>query len=165
PVALYTLSEPQTPNRFGTVRERKPGQTAPIAFFALDRARPGTVPVHARETDAGMALQRDVPPAGRPVPLFHGLAADTKKPPASALRDRPFPPPRPHRACPGGARASALQARRPQSSAQAALHRGKPGEGGKRRRRLSCSAQAALHRGKPGGDGALARATWGVLRP
>ena len=85
PVAFYTLSAPETPNRFGTVHERKPGQTAPIAFFALDRAGPGTVPIHVRDTDGGTALQLNVPPTGRPVPLFHGLAADTKKPPATAV--------------------------------------------------------------------------------
>lgn len=52
-----------------------------IAFFALDQAGTGTVPVHERK-DGGLQLGEAPRPEGKPV--FYALPAATKQPPATA---------------------------------------------------------------------------------
>lgn len=64
PVALYELDEN---GRLGTGRDLKPGQPRRPVFFAQDRPTTGTVPI-----------------PGTP-PLFHGLPASMKGPPATAV--------------------------------------------------------------------------------
>lgn len=90
PVAVYALPDADAPDRFGTVRNLKPKQELRPAFFALDRPAKGSVPVYAREASGGgRGLQVGEPSpalAGpRPQPVFYGLPADTKEPPAPAV--------------------------------------------------------------------------------
>ncbi len=47
PVAIYALSGEQPPARFGTVSQLAKSQSAPPAFFALDRPGKGTAPIFA----------------------------------------------------------------------------------------------------------------------
>ena len=72
PAAVYALGE----GAYGFVGEVKPkGELAP-AFFAVDRPRPGTVPVYG-----GLRLD---PPAPGAKPVFHALPADLRDPPVTA---------------------------------------------------------------------------------
>src|SRR5262249_61068302 len=50
----------------------------PIAFFALDRPGPGSVPVYS---DGGRLWVGE----GKGAPLFHALPAETKQPPTMAV--------------------------------------------------------------------------------
>ncbi|MFQ6131023.1 MAG: hypothetical protein ACE5R4_03230 [Armatimonadota bacterium] len=89
PVPVYSLSDEGGPERLGTVRHlgaaRKAGA---IAFFALDRPKPGSVPVYAWQDEAGgtaLAVNRSSVPGRRePQPLFHALPPEAKDPPATA---------------------------------------------------------------------------------
>ena len=78
PVPVYAVGT-DVPDRFATMRELAKGpESRPVAFFALERAGKGTVPVHAGET--GLAV------GPRPgTVLFHALPADAKEPPAAAV--------------------------------------------------------------------------------
>jgi hypothetical protein len=82
PVAVYALSGEGPPARFGTVAALKAGQTAPVAFFALDRPGKGTVAVHVGEAGA---LQIGEKKDRQTTPLFHALPHDCGKPPATAV--------------------------------------------------------------------------------
>jgi hypothetical protein len=83
PVPIYVLSNPL---RLGA-REQLPAdeQSRPVAFLALDRPRPGTIPIWER-ADGG--LQVEAPPVKKgeqPTPLFHALPISTKDPPATTV--------------------------------------------------------------------------------
>jgi hypothetical protein len=82
PVPIYNLSEEGPPARFGTVRELKAKQSAPVAFFALDRSGEGTVPVYAGDEGA---LRIGASKDRQPAPVFHALPADSKQQPATAV--------------------------------------------------------------------------------
>jgi hypothetical protein len=90
PVPLYTLSDRELPDRFGTTRDLKPKQTRAVAFFALDREVNGTVPVYAwQEGNGSGSLRVGVPPvlpAGQKAePVFHALPPDFKDPPPNTV--------------------------------------------------------------------------------
>jgi len=57
----------------------KPGTELTPAFFALDRPRPGSVPVYAA---GGLTLRAPGPDAK---PAFHALPAALRDPPATAV--------------------------------------------------------------------------------
>ncbi len=102
PVAIYASADENGVTRFGTVRafgrngdrhleasepvpisserQSSKGQTAPVAFFALDRPTKGTVPIFA----GPMGTLRTSKPGERDSEaLFHALPADTREPPAT----------------------------------------------------------------------------------
>jgi hypothetical protein len=82
PVPVYALSDPAAPDRFCTLRDLAGRRPRPrIAFFALDRERPGSVPVFA--APAG-GLAADAGGAAGAAPVFHALPAGAKDPPATA---------------------------------------------------------------------------------
>jgi hypothetical protein len=91
PVPVYLVAAEGEPNRFATWPHLgQPRANRPIAFFALDRPGPGTVPVYATEAaDGGRGLQAGTapaaPPGRQPVPVFHALPAEAKEPPAPAV--------------------------------------------------------------------------------
>ena len=87
PVAVYRHSGPGGPDWYGPLHRHGPQRDArSIAFFALDRPAPGSVPVfEARADDGGLALTTTPPPptpAARPVePVFYGLPPDARSAP------------------------------------------------------------------------------------
>jgi hypothetical protein len=92
PVPIYRLSEHATAPALGDalrVGPRRAGR--PIAFFALDRPRPGAVPVfEAKDEQGGRGLrlgrvEEAQAKQGAPAPLFFALPPDTKQPPATAI--------------------------------------------------------------------------------
>lgn len=54
-----------------------------IAFFALDRPAPASIPVYERQNGGHRTLTTEAP-SGNDAPLFHGLPADTANPPATS---------------------------------------------------------------------------------
>jgi hypothetical protein len=74
PAPVYALGE----GRHGFGGDVKPKGALAPAFFALDRPRPGAVPVYA--ADAGLTLT--APGAGAR-PVFHALPADVRAAPAT----------------------------------------------------------------------------------
>jgi hypothetical protein len=85
PVAVYRLSVPGESDRFAAVPAamRHTGQKQ-VAFFALDRPAPGTVPVTAEPSGAlrvGAQL-KSVEGVG-PGPMFYALPGDAVDPPAT----------------------------------------------------------------------------------
>jgi len=91
PVPVYNVASGKLPNRFATGRTAHPDPTSwRIAFFAPDRAAPGTVPVYAVPlAGEGMRLSVGAPTA-RPAekegsPLCYALPADMKNPPAATI--------------------------------------------------------------------------------
>src|SRR5262249_25941017 len=63
----------------------KAGHGRPPAFFALDRPRKDTVPIHEVSLPGGgWRLAAGAPAGGESEPLFHALPADAKGPPATA---------------------------------------------------------------------------------
>src|SRR5262249_10320158 len=87
PVPFYSLAETGPPDRFfGTIADLKPKLSRPVAFFALDRPKPGAVEVYAIETTGGRrGLRVGVPPnSPKPLPVFYALPADAKDLPATA---------------------------------------------------------------------------------
>jgi len=101
PVPVYSLSDQEAPDQFGTARDLSAEQAGrPIAFFALDRPGIGTVPVYAGETEeSGRAAPHSRLQVGAPgarilansatghqaEPVFYALPAETKEPPATTL--------------------------------------------------------------------------------
>ncbi|MGB9624165.1 MAG: hypothetical protein ACPMAQ_04825, partial [Phycisphaerae bacterium] len=89
PVPVYNVASGKLPNRFATGRTSQPDPaTWRIAFFAPDRAAPGTIPVYAVPlAGAGMRLSVGTPSAGPKEaggpPLCYALPADMKNPPAA----------------------------------------------------------------------------------
>jgi hypothetical protein len=93
PAPVYDVSSGDVPRRFAMrkivesggekpVTQKpgfleKPGFWSRVAFFALDRGTPSTVPVYASEK--GLQIGR----AGEGEPLFYALSPDAKSPPAS----------------------------------------------------------------------------------
>ncbi len=75
PVAVYPLPG----GRLGTVHDLKPGTERTPAFFALDRAANGAVPVY--DYEEGLTLDKEKAAGTRPV--FFALPPDTKAPPAT----------------------------------------------------------------------------------
>jgi hypothetical protein len=78
PVAIYERSDPKPAARFGTVSQLTKGQSAPVAFFALDRPGNGTTPIFAGPMGT---LQTHKPGERNAEPLFHVLPADYPQPP------------------------------------------------------------------------------------
>jgi hypothetical protein len=77
PVAVYQRCK-EIPERFAV---NEPG--TPVAFFALDRAVPGTVTVYQGEA-GGLHIGEEM--GGREkTPLFHALPAAMEKPPATTV--------------------------------------------------------------------------------
>jgi hypothetical protein len=90
PVPVYALPAGDVPCRFATARQADAaGKELRIAFFALDRAREGAVPVYARPAGKdGWALQAGGEPPGGPggkAPVFYALPARAKKGPVPAV--------------------------------------------------------------------------------
>jgi hypothetical protein len=89
-VPIYQLSEGDKPGPFVT-RERLPSPpvTRSIAFFALDRAVEGAVPVYQSVKEAdGWTLTAGVrsDSAGeKPKPVFYALPGDLENPPATTV--------------------------------------------------------------------------------
>jgi hypothetical protein len=81
PVPVYRRG--QGPGHLGLLAETK-GKFGehPVTFFALDRPRPGAVPVYAKTSDDSQKLHLDRPD-GAEGALFHALPADTPAPPAT----------------------------------------------------------------------------------
>jgi hypothetical protein len=85
PVPVYDLLDKGPPGRFASkaALDAKAG-TRPIAFFALDRPRPGSLPVYFQEAkDGGRLVMGKAPDAGAAV-VFHALPTATEKPPVTA---------------------------------------------------------------------------------
>jgi hypothetical protein len=82
PVAIYGGAGENGAGRFGTVRQMTKGQAAPVAFFALDRPGPTTVPIYAGPMGT---LQIHKQGAGNAEALFHALQADARHPPATTM--------------------------------------------------------------------------------
>ncbi len=80
PVPVYRLSA-RGEERLGGLPPGDKGNLPPMAFFALERAGKGTVPVYAEKVGR-FRLVVDKP-AGDRRPLFHVLPADSKAPPAT----------------------------------------------------------------------------------
>jgi hypothetical protein len=104
PVAIYNLSDPKPPARFGTASQLKKGQSAPPAFFALERPGKGTTPIFAGPmgtlktgTEPEALARTNAPTFAAPMgtlltfksgernaePLFHALPADFRQPPTT----------------------------------------------------------------------------------
>jgi hypothetical protein len=84
PVPVYRISG-KGEERLGGLPPGDKGNLPPIAFFALERAGAGTVPVYA-EKDGFRLVVGKAPGAkegDKLAPLFHALPADTKAPPAT----------------------------------------------------------------------------------
>jgi hypothetical protein len=82
PVPVYNTSSDEAPERFSRKKSdfsKKPGLRPRAAFFALDRAASGTVPVMAGDR----RLQIGKP--GEDGALFHAVAPDAKSPPAATV--------------------------------------------------------------------------------
>jgi hypothetical protein len=97
PVAIYDVSSGDAPCRFASIeqispaeQDRRDGWERPIAFFAPERPRPGTVPVYAAKTASGedrLTLDpRAAESAGAETsPVFYALPADAKTAPAPTV--------------------------------------------------------------------------------
>src|SRR5207237_2155347 len=79
PVPVYEPTE--GPQRFRTRDRLRERGDRRVAFFALDRAVRGTVPVH--EADGGLRVGGPRPGDGPSGPLFHALPAGAKGTPAT----------------------------------------------------------------------------------
>ena len=87
PVPVYRGLDAGGREQLGTAPQLGTDQGGrPIAFFALDRSAPGTVPVYASPDDGGsITLAVGASAAGgQAEPLFCALPADAKNPPATA---------------------------------------------------------------------------------
>jgi hypothetical protein len=83
PVPVYRRPGAAT---FATARRPGPGpEGLPVAFFALERPGPGTVPVFAAQAEGGTPVLRVGSPPEGITPLFYALPADTKDPPATTV--------------------------------------------------------------------------------
>jgi len=91
PVAVYERSANGVPDRFGTFARSGPEVLKrPVAFWALERPGPDTVPVYEGETEAGTPrLRFGDPPLGSEgraaEPVFHVLAGHAESPPAATV--------------------------------------------------------------------------------
>ncbi len=86
PVPAYDLSEDGVPVRFATARQVEDVPSRPIAFFALDRPRPGAVPLRAEATAAGgwrWVAGHGTTDAGDDECFLYVLPANVKDPPAT----------------------------------------------------------------------------------
>jgi len=88
PVPVYPLGTSADPGRFGTKNRLRPSELdREPAFLALDRPTPDCVAVYEREGDGTYALElgsvpsAEIDETGRPV--FYGLPAEWKEPPAT----------------------------------------------------------------------------------
>lgn len=91
PVPVYRLSDGDVPNRFGTSgRLNSPRSERPIAFFALDRKKPGAIAVFEKQIGAGHTVLQtstvasSLSDAGNG-PLFFALPPDTDPPPPATV--------------------------------------------------------------------------------
>jgi hypothetical protein len=86
PVPVYTVSAGELPNRFYTlVTHPDPKKTREVAFFALDRPAPNSVPLYARQRgDGDWYLKVGEPPTlpgdTKPVPVCFAISTATKNP-------------------------------------------------------------------------------------
>lgn len=97
PVPIYDVSSGDAPCRFASIeqispakQDRRDGWERPIAFFAPDRPRPGTVPVYAIKTAGGgerVTLDARAAKSADPdaSPVFFALPADAKPAPAPTV--------------------------------------------------------------------------------
>lgn len=87
PVAVYRFSADQGHSRLGTEAALKTSAAAPVAFYAPDRHRPGTIPIYARLNDGIWRLEPSglQAPDGKTPPLFYALPADAKEAPAACV--------------------------------------------------------------------------------
>jgi hypothetical protein len=97
PVPMYDASSDDVPCRFAPIevmslaaQRRRDGWERPVAFFALDRLGPGTVPVYAAKTARGAERLTLDPSAAESAgtetsPVFYALPADATNAPAPTV--------------------------------------------------------------------------------
>jgi hypothetical protein len=85
PVPVYAAGEPGRPPRYATAPDLPRSQSHPVVFYALDRPRPGTVPVYAGGADGSGTLTIGAPTTTGKRPVFYALPHDVKAPPVTAV--------------------------------------------------------------------------------
>jgi hypothetical protein len=85
PVPVYDVSSDGLAQHFANKQQLGDRKgVRPVAFFALDRPRPGSVPVYFEPGKQGGLLKVGKSADGKALPAFHALPANLEKPPATA---------------------------------------------------------------------------------